>query len=159
MANPSNVKVDEVLLFPYWGRVKEIVLIEEDRHGRVIKRYDYGECIVVEDLNTGEDFRVTGTALVEGSLSADQYDQTVKLTKTAASDKFASIPVTIPLTVRFVKADGQERTLRGHRLSTTSLGRSQVNDMDVDHTKHRLRQVDHRTIKWFVVEGVKYEVK
>jgi len=64
-----------------------------------------------------------------------------------------------PLTVCFVKNDGTERTLRGRLVKPEPLlGRSTVEDLDVTNG-NRLRLVDHRTIKWIVVDGTKYTVK
>jgi len=39
------------------------------------------------------------------------------------------------------------------------LGRSMVEDLESSDKKNRMRQVDHRTIKWLIVDGVKYVVK
>ena len=39
------------------------------------------------------------------------------------------------------------------------LGRSMVEDLDLAVTEHRQRLVDHRTIKFLIIEGVKYIVK
>ena len=59
-----------------------------------------------------------------------------------------------------MKQDGTERTLRGKLVKPEPLlGRSMVEDLDSDDKKNRLRQVDHRTINWLVVDGVKYTVK
>ena len=39
------------------------------------------------------------------------------------------------------------------------LGRSLCEDLDLPEGRNRLREVDHRTIKYLIVDGVKYVVK
>ena len=55
---------------------------------------------------------------------------------------------------------GEERKLIGYLLRTEpKMGRSQVIDLEIDKDKHRIRLVDHRTLRWLILKGVKYEVK
>lgn len=55
---------------------------------------------------------------------------------------------------------GEERTLTGTLVQVdTDLGRSKVVDLAIAPDKHRLRLVDHRSINWLILRGVKYNVK
>lgn len=55
---------------------------------------------------------------------------------------------------------GEERVLVGHLVSTEpKMGRSTVVDLEIPQGKHRLRLVDHRTVEWLILRGVKYVVK
>ena len=60
---------------------------------------------------------------------------------------------------------GEERILRGYLVQVeTGFGRSMVIDLEADKGTRpdydgRLRQVDHRTLKWLIYKNVKYIVK
>lgn len=55
---------------------------------------------------------------------------------------------------------GENRTLIGHLDRTEpKLGRSTVTDLEIPIDQHRQRLVDHRTIQWLIIGGVKYLVK
>jgi len=103
---------------------------------------------------------VIGRDLITDALSADYFKEEVKTTMTDVAEKLIASH-NRPLTVCFVKQDDTERVLRGRLLSHEAvLGRSYVEDMDQGaDPKNRVRLVDHRTIKYLVVDGVKYTVK
>jgi hypothetical protein len=56
---------------------------------------------------------------------------------------------------------GEERTLVGYlcRTGTTPTGHSLVIDLEQPKEKHRIRQVDHRTVNWLILGNQKYIVK
>lgn len=55
---------------------------------------------------------------------------------------------------------GEERRLTGYLASTEpKMGRSTVVDLEIATTKHRLRLVDHRTVKELVLRNVRYTLK
>lgn len=144
MVNPSTVKVGDVMSFTYYVKVKRIVSQEE---------------MVVEDLYNGNaEIGIRGRSLVETAHSADQFSEEEKVSMT----KCAEILIAShnrPLTVCFDKADRTERVLRGRLIAPEPLlGRSKCEDLEAD-PKNRMRLVDHRTIKWLVVDGMKYTVK
>ncbi len=60
----------------------------------------------------------------------------------------------------FSKVKGEERTLIGYMLNTENgFGRSNVIDLEIPSDQHRIRQVNHRSLNWLVLNGIKYIVK
>jgi hypothetical protein len=50
--------------------------------------------------------------------------------------------------------------LRGRLVEPNGLlGRSLCEDLELPEGQNRLREVDHRTIKYLVVDGVRYSVR
>ena len=138
------IKSGDVLALTYWVKVD---------------RVDSDSKLLVEDLYTGNKFYVQGQELVDSTLSADSYLNEEKLTKMQAADKLVTL-YGKPVTVYFKKENGQQRLLRGKLLSSEPLlGRSYFEDLDLPKTEHRTRLVDHRTLSYFIVDGVKYNVK
>jgi len=141
----NKIKEGDVMAFTYYAKVKSVV---NDRQ------------VVILDLDDNDnEITVTGKELLENSFSADQYDKEEKhASKTRVAETLVHSP-NRPLSVCFLKSDGTERVLRGRLVKPEPLlGRSMVEDLDVKGD-NRLRQVDHRTIKWLIVDGVKYTVK
>lgn len=139
----ADVKKDDLMAFVYFAKVTA----------------KQGENLSVKNMDDEMDFGVHGKALVERGFSADQYQEEQKVTKTQAAEILVS-SYNRPFTVCFEKQDGGDRTLRGRLVHPEPLlGRSMVEDLDIDPKQHRLRQVDHRTIQYIIVEGVKYIVK
>lgn len=141
--NSKNLKDGELVAFTYYGTVKSNT---------------NGYNICVHDVDHNRDFFVNGKDLIESAMSADQFDAEEKSTKT----KLAELLINAyhrPFTVCFEKADGTERVLRGRLIgSEPLLGRSKVEDLDVKGD-NRIRLVDHRTIKWLILDGTKHVVK
>lgn len=107
---------------------------------------------------------VEGRELIGQCLSADYFAEEIKTTMTDVAQKLVESH-NRPLTVCFTKQpgkgqeEGEDRVLRGRLLSHEALlGRSYVEDMERPEND-RVRLVDHRTIRWLVVDGVKYVVK
>ena len=110
-----------------------------------------------KDINNSNNIRIQGKEIIESALSADFFAEEIKVSKTAAAEILVN-STNRPFTVNFNKADNSERTLRGKLICPEPLlGRSMVEDLD--ETGHNLRQVDHRTINWLIVNGTKYIVK
>jgi hypothetical protein len=111
-----------------------------------------------DDLINGGNFRVVGAKLIESFSSADTYESEESVTKTELAEKLVSAGP-LPFTVCFLKSKGAERVLRGRLLEHESLlGRSLVHDFDVTKGPP-LREVDHRSLKWLIVNNVKYILK
>ena len=137
-------KVGELLAVTFWTKVDRI---------------DGTEKLLVEDLERGNKFHIQGKDLIDSTLSADEFSKTEKITKTAAAEKLISLHG-IPFTANFDEQSGKNRTLRGKLINPEPLlGRSYVEDLDIPLGEHRLRQIDHRTLKWLICQGVKYVVK
>ncbi len=112
----------------------------------------------VTDQN-GNNFTIRGKSLIENTIdSASQFSTVQKISRTEMVDILESAKDTV-FTVNFDKQDGTNRTLVGHLLSAEpKMGRSNVADLEVV-TGHNARQVDHRTLLWIVLKGIKYTVK
>ena len=140
----DDIKLGDMMAFTYWGKIEGI----NRRTGRQV--------VQVEDVDTGYKFNVIGLELVEEGQSADSY----KTSETMKREDIATIlsqSFNRPFTVKFYKKDGSARVLRGRLVSSEHMmGRSMVEDLDKDAD---LRQVDHRTIEYLIVNGVKYTSK
>ena len=112
----------------------------------------------LQDVKRGVPLIINGKDLVDSLVSAHDYTSTKKITRTQLAEKLIhSYP--LPFTVAFRKANGEERTLVGHLLSSEHLlGRSQVYEFREDKAAS-IRQVDHRTLTSLILDGTKYEVK
>jgi hypothetical protein len=142
----SDVKVNEIMAMVYYVKVKTVVSDSE---------------VHVEDLdNPGCDIMLRGKELIEAAYSSDQFKEEEKVGKTRAAEILVH-SVNRPFSVSFVKQDGEEKTMRCRLIKPEPLlGRSMVENLDLPISdKGRLRQVDHRTINWIIVDGVKYTVK
>jgi hypothetical protein len=140
---PTQIKGDDLMAFVIYAKVKAV---DAD-----------GLRVIVTDTN-GKEISIKGRDLIETSFSADQFQEEQKISKTKAEEIFSNVQDR-PLTVAFTKADGSDRVLRGRVIGEAPLGRSLVEDLDIDDPKNRIREVDRRTIQWFVVDGVKYKIK
>jgi hypothetical protein len=143
--DPSRVKAGDLMAFVYYGKVKRV--------------NDGGTSLVVAGIHRDQgEFAVTGAHLIASSFSADQVLEEVTVTKTRAAEILVE-SFNRPLTVCFIKQEGGRRVLRGRLLQPEPLlGRSYVEDLDAVE-KDRVRLVDHRTIRFLIVDGVKYTVK
>ena len=142
---PENVKIQDLMAFTYWVKI--------------VGTAQNGEALKVINLDDDDSpIHITGKELIENALSANQYQIEQKITKTKAAELLVN-SVNRPFTVAFLKNDGKERVLRGRLVKPEPLlGRSMVEDLELKGV-NRLRQVDHRTIQYLIVDGVKYLVK
>jgi len=117
-----------------------------------------GTSVKVRDSNKNE-FTVQGKGLIEKTMNSNtQFDTEEKVSRTQAVEALLTAGDTV-FTVEFTKADGSDRVLVGRLINTENhMGRSNVEDLLTTDT-HKLRQVDHRTIKSLILRGVKYNVK
>lgn len=149
LIDPSKVKEGDFMLVSYFVKVES-------------KSYN-GDTISVKDIDTGKSFDVRGADLVKRCKSADRFTEEVKASRTEVV-KILKESYNIPFTVCFDKepdkktGEVKERVMRGRLLGPAEFGRSNVEDVDI-LSGHSLRLVDHRTIKWLVVKGIKYTVK
>lgn len=149
LIDPSKVKEGDFMQVVYYVKVTG-------------KSYN-GDLLHVEDIDTGLKFDVSGGALVKRLKSADRFTEEVKASRTEVV-KVLKESYNIPFTVCFDTApdkktgEVKERVMRGRLIGPAEFGRSNVEDIDVTGV-HSLRLVDHRTVKWLIVKGVKYTVK
>lgn len=146
--DPSKVKKDDLMAIIYYVKVKNVSVGRDE--------------LTVTDLENGmADIQIRGKDLIQNSLSADFYEKEEKATMTRLLEVLCSSP-NRPLTVCFIKKDGSERKLRGKWLAEVpKMGRSFCEDLDVKKTDKEdgIREVDHRTIQYLIVDGVKYVLK
>jgi hypothetical protein len=139
--DPDKVAVGDIVCIYSYAKVKEVG--------------SRAESLTVEDLIQGGEFTIDGRDMIAGVASADYFADTVRVSKT----QMARILITTagkPLTVDFVKKDGQERRLRGYFVSHEEMfGRSLCLDLD-EKKDDNLRLVDHRTLVSLIVGGVRF---
>lgn len=118
-----------------------------------------GNSITVEDTN-GDVFDIQGKDLIQKADSAGQFAKQEKVNKKEMAETLLNARDSV-FTVHFEKADGNMRTLVGRLLESENLmGRSNVIDLELpSHEKNKMRQVDHRTIEWMILRGIKYTTK
>lgn len=139
-------------------KLKKDDLVAIVRYAKVKAVDARNQRITVVDTDDKTEFDINGDPMIDSLKTGSLFEKTTKVTMTRAAE-ILSTSFNTPFTVHFVKQDGEERTLRGRLVSTEPLlGRSNCEDLDVTE-KHRLRLVDHRTIKWIIVNGEKFEVK
>lgn len=143
----SKIKTGELIAMVNWVRVTKV-----DKKGTVILVAD-------QDHAALNNIEVKGKELVEACFSAAQFTKEEKVTMTRAAEILISA-YNRPISVCFTKQDGTERVLEGRLICPEPLlGRSKMEDLSLPATEHRMRLVDHRTVKWLIVDGIKYTVK
>lgn len=113
-----------------------------------------GEIIVTDQH--GRQLVTKGKEFIEKAFtSADQFTSTMKVSRTELIEYMLSAKDDV-FTASFVKQDGTNRTMIAHLIGEeTKMGRSLVMDLEEGGPK----QIDHRTLNWVILNGVKYTVK
>lgn len=143
MAKKSKFNVGDVLSLTHYVRVDKV---------------NGDGSLSVTDVDRNLKFNIKGNDILDSIKSAVNFTKTEKLTQSEVVEKLIHSNG-LPFTVKFKKADGKLRELTGRYLKHEALlGRSHVHDFGVT-SGTPLRLVDHRTIEWLVIDGVKYEVK
>ena len=138
--------------------LKKDDLVAVVRFAKVTAVNNSKQFVTVVDVDDKTEFDINGKTMIDTLKTGSIHGKPQKVTMTRAAE-ILSTSFNTPFTVCFQKQNGDERILRGRLLSTESLlGRSNVEDLDIADA-HRMRQVDHRTIRWIIVGGEKYEVK
>ena len=149
--NPKAVKKDDLMALVNYVKVEKVKNIS------INGKQNTSASVV--DVDTGVKFDINGDPVLEKMFSADQYSKSEKKTETQLAEILTN-SWNVPMTVNFDKKDGTNRTLRGRLASSEHLlGRSMMVDLDLDIQKdpsRGLRQVDHRTIHYIIVNDVKY---
>lgn len=145
--DPAKVQVGDMMSLVYYVKVTST--------------QDGGKTLIVSDLDKSgmSAIKIQGEQLIQNSSSADQFSEERKVTKTAAAELLGTA-FNRPISVCFEKQDGTERVMKGRLVAPEPwLGRSHFEDLELPVTEHRLRLVDHRTIKYVILDGVKHVVK
>lgn len=113
-----------------------------------------------KDVSSGEEWSVPIkflNAAIKDAWSAENFEKEEKLCRGEVVRRLLDAGIR-PFTVEYIKADGEDRKLRGTFLKgEPTLGRSIVKDLDLQ--ENNVRMVDHRTIKSLVIDNVKYTVE
>lgn len=142
---PSRVEVGHIMAFISFVRVEDVE--------------SGGNTLTVRDLDDDRTYQVRGGELVRAARSADQFHEEIRVSQTEVIEKLITA-YGRPFTVCFIKLDGSERVLRGRLVQPEILrGRSQVEDLDIPDRENRLRLVDHRTLQWLILDGIRYVAK
>jgi len=142
---PKDVKIGDLLLFAYYSKVEN--------------KTANGEHLTLKNIDNGMDFEVHGSQLIETAYPADQFKEETSVNGTEMAELLTK-SYNRPFTVTFVKANGEERTLRGRLVSIDTLrGYSLVEDLDIPYTENRFRKIDHRELISFITNGKKYTLK
>ncbi len=145
-ADLDHIKPGDLMSFTYWGKVTEI----DSETSR----------LYLENVDTGEEFSVCGKSLIEDSQSADIYDH-IEIRPRRQIVDILIHSKRLPFTVSFIKKNGENRILKGRVICVREVnqGYIDVEDLEVDDSENRHRQVDTRTIQYVIVSGTKYQVK
>lgn len=113
-----------------------------------------------KDVDTGEEWSVPIkflSAALKDAWHTENYNSEIKLCRSEVVRTLLEVGVR-PFTVEYIKADGEDRKLRGVFIKgEPTMGRSIVKDLD--RVEDNIRMVDHRTIKSLIVDNVKYTVE
>jgi hypothetical protein len=158
-------------------------IVRMSTYAKVVAISANGESVTAEDLGpAGGQFTIDGDEMIKLLESADYAFSTERISKTQMARVLISTNGA-PITVAFVKKDGQERVLRGHQLRHEEMfGRSLCLDLELlakfnevkakamaagkseadavaeadAKTDGYLRLVDHRSLVSLIVDGVQY---
>ena len=140
--DPNSVLTGDVVAIVTYAKVNSSLRFNQSLH--------------VSDLDRDTPFEIKGDELIKACLTADRFTEEVKVPRTKIAE-ILTRSFGVPFTVCFDKDSGEERVLRGRMVEWESMyGRSRVEDLDIPRGENRLRLVDHRTLKWLIVRGVKY---
>lgn len=138
---PNEIKIGDIIQLTHNCEVKMVSASE----------------LTVYDKERNLTFSIVGKQLIDSTTSGSYFSKTEKINKTDAAALLVRTHGRV-FTVEFVTQDGRDRTLRGYLIGVDEhLGRSRCIDLDAPG-EHKVRLVDHRTIKSLVYDGVKYVV-
>lgn len=169
--------------------------MQEIKKGDYVSRISYMK--IEENLGryqkvsneTGFTWDISNDVLKEECISASEFSEEIKVSRTELIEKFNNVGATVftvnfdkspspedylaatrgkgniilsfdDMKKQFKKIKGENRTLVGYMIKVENgFGRSNVIDLEIPHDQHRIRQVDHRSLNWLIVNGIKYIVK
>jgi hypothetical protein len=145
--DPDKVKSNDLMAIIQYVKVQDIQAVR----GRMV-------VTPVEGPMVDQPIHVDGRDLITNALSADYFKEEVELTATAMESLIMTRIYNRPISVLYIKENGEKRLLRGRYIDPAPFGRSYMEDMDRPEGD-RIRLVDHRTIQYLIANGIKYTVK
>jgi hypothetical protein len=133
-----------------------------------------GKDLIEETINTAEQYtetrKISRTELIEVLENAGDTVFTANFNKLPNAESIAELLGSYSIndfsdTKKLSKIakevmKGEGRNLKGYLLNTEpKMGRSSVIDLEVPKGQHNVRLIDHRTLNFLILKGIRYEVK
>ncbi len=139
------IKVDDIIQVTHYIKVTAVTT----KQGEYIVT---GSDLDEDSLKT---MHVQSNKLVSRCRTADLYEREEEMSQSDIIDKLMAAYNNV-FTVQYTKKDGSLRELRGRLISYDGRrGYSLVEDLD-NEKDDRIRQVDHRTLSYLIIDNVKY---
>ncbi len=149
----KNIKVNDFVQLTHNCIVQSIVEIEDGR-----------STINVKNVDLGTEFSITGDKLIDEVLSANDVLKEERVSQNEVIDKLVESNGKI-LSANFDKKDGNNRTIYGIFFSL-DMRRGYSNVIDLEKPRvigngydNRLKKVNHNTLHWVIIEGVRWVTK
>ena len=130
-------------------------------HNCEVTGVDGANCLFVRDIDRNMEFQINGRELVRSVNRSAHFDSEKKLNKTELLQKLRSTRGMI-FSCLFKKVDGSDRLIEGiYAGPDEGFGRSYVLDLEKlrEGDNNPMRLLDHRTIQYIILDGVKYYLK
>lgn len=152
--NASKVEKNDLMKISRW------VKVDNKYVDRNVNSPSYGQLVLeISDVDNGHELRIVGQDLIEECLSGDVYNEETTVTKTEIARLLIEAKH-VPVTVSFIKANNEERILKGRVIHADSrdLGYVMMEDLElaIGVQEGRLRKVDTRTLNWLILNNTKY---
>ena len=111
-----------------------------------------------KDVSDGQEWAIPLKHIgsITNHWSASFYNKIEAVSRTTAVHKMSLAGIR-PFTVAYIKQNSEDREMRGIFIKAEpTMGRTLVKDLDAK--EDAIKSVDNRTIKYLILDGVKYEV-
>ena len=144
--------------------------VSQLKEGDIISYTQYLRFTGIFDINGrlnlidtfGDKIGISPSIIEKGAYNGTQFDSEEKMTRTELIGILDKVGDTV-FTAHFIKQNGEERQITARMINVENgFGRSNVIDLEIalnDPKANAVRQIDHRTLNWIILKGVKYSVK